>query len=1315
MNKKFFTLMAGVFLLAGLVGNGYAQDMGNSTLVTSFPNDAAKKLYQLTVFRGSAKPTGFSNTNDSLLIMKSDGTLELSPYKNYFTPYTPAGKTEEVTRKIGESLWCAEKTDEPFTGGLGVNFRFTSKSAQKFFMLAEDMGKNVNVNYGNLTDWGFSGSINSLGFSPLYSYLDKDNVLTLLSHPGTSGVDTLYVAKINYNKLMELVYGGGANVNDADFKLIGKDSLVYASGSIPTHKNNLLWFSLSKPAALTLNANDFNTKLDTEKARFKNITFSLDNAGVSPINPWSKYALKAKDVKDLDKSTFPTTSTIFNDSAWVAFYLETELTSGKKDQWLRVDTAYSTNGAATQYLTFNFGADPFGKSGIDSTMAGQYLFKLQYNISDDELFIDAMQVTHNRTSSLAATASGKLWWREILADPAKDLSATPAPDGVVKTGYVKYDGTEANLLGKSSTDYTTSGSNKWNYLLRVALVDIDGDAGTKLVTLNNIGFARTVGRLGITSCTATGDDFESVLPGLYTIQLKDSKNVPYAALSVPINTDSLDKGGLYPVAYTRLDGINNPIYTPSAQWIVKQTRPSSSSTSSLTIINREFPNIVFNSVQLKKNKESVDAYDAIDFRKAYFDLVPATQAKDTFLGYFYVSERTAKANKYSFQYYHDFDQSHFLGVESGTNRIRIAPAQFQFELEPIKTDAGVVGVEYGYKPNSEEAKSFVQLKRVAYKLKVQGGNVLQVNAQDNVYRSVKQGDVKPNENGLSDEGVFLIKSYHFVKGQTSAEDKLYYALLDTNSFYGRYPDYASKTAPVYNKAGQADYGTTTAGQPASYEANALKLSYTKLSIADGSIVAYANIQSEARTSAFFIGVYTTPIYRRFDGGTYTYQNANETIVEKYKGDSADVNSPLWLKFYDMNLKDMYLYENSEETNAFHKGIKNISFLGIQDVVHYKEGDSAFNAPKYQFYVDTAFVKRTADGKAGPSVKPADYTPMPQYMLAVRPIILPEGKIWVRDGSQTWEGPNPPSDPNGPMGEWTPYDVKRLTRGMYLFNAQDSIYRNKNYEGRVEDNITGDVRLAFVDGVHYGDTFYVIPPDQKYKYDSSTTINFQRNPELLKALPWYCIHDLSQNTHYEPRWYAEPGKYDAPKEPNARYDDETKAYASGNNITSKTALNGKSMVFQFRLRNLGQDGGNPNREFFIESQRPRTDYEIEPDVARFVNNHQGVPVISSDVKFQGNEKLNDAALGFNVTNVEKDDPEYGKSTANETVVIDGAKIISGVNSVTILNAAGKTVTVTNVLGQAVAKTVVSSDNASISLPKGIVIVSVDGKSAKALVK
>ena len=55
-------------------------------------------------------------------------------------------------------------------------------------------------------------------------------------------------------------------------------------------------------------------------------------------------------------------------------------------------------------------------------------------------------------------------------------------------------------------------------------------------------------------------------------------------------------------------------------------------------------------------------------------------------------------------------------------------------------------------------------------------------------------------------------------------------------------------------------------------------------------------------------------------------------------------------------------------------------------------------------------------------------------------------------------------------------------------------------------------------------------------------------------------------------------------------------------------------------------------------------------------------------------------------------------------------------VTINGAAGKNVTISNVLGQIVANTVLSSDKAEIAAPAGVVVVAVEGEAAvKAIVK
>lgn len=74
-------------------------------------------------------------------------------------------------------------------------------------------------------------------------------------------------------------------------------------------------------------------------------------------------------------------------------------------------------------------------------------------------------------------------------------------------------------------------------------------------------------------------------------------------------------------------------------------------------------------------------------------------------------------------------------------------------------------------------------------------------------------------------------------------------------------------------------------------------------------------------------------------------------------------------------------------------------------------------------------------------------------------------------------------------------------------------------------------------------------------------------------------------------------------------------------------------------------------------------------------------------------------------------------ANEDINAEAAvKVIAESGAVRVLNAAGKSVMISNILGQTVASTVITSDDATIAAPKGIVVVAVEGESAvKAIVK
>ena len=93
-----------------------------------------------------------------------------------------------------------------------------------------------------------------------------------------------------------------------------------------------------------------------------------------------------------------------------------------------------------------------------------------------------------------------------------------------------------------------------------------------------------------------------------------------------------------------------------------------------------------------------------------------------------------------------------------------------------------------------------------------------------------------------------------------------------------------------------------------------------------------------------------------------------------------------------------------------------------------------------------------------------------------------------------------------------------------------------------------------------------------------------------------------------------------------------------------------------------------------------------------------------------DDINNADV-YNMNENETDTP-----TANEDIAVEeGVQVIAGNGAVTIQGAAGKTVVIANILGKAVANTTLTSDNQTINVPAGIVVVTVDGEAVKAIVK
>ena len=130
--------------------------------------------------------------------------------------------------------------------------------------------------------------------------------------------------------------------------------------------------------------------------------------------------------------------------------------------------------------------------------------------------------------------------------------------------------------------------------------------------------------------------------------------------------------------------------------------------------------------------------------------------------------------------------------------------------------------------------------------------------------------------------------------------------------------------------------------------------------------------------------------------------------------------------------------------------------------------------------------------------------------------------------------------------------------------------------------------------------------------------------------------------------------------------------------------------------------NDAKTFVIETGYKALDEDATIDGRGYLRYDNGVVYVTDDIEDAEVFKAN-----LDETRI---------PTANEGINASEVSVIAGNGDVTIKGAAGKTVLITNVLGQTVANTVLSSDNATIAAPAGVVVVAVEGEAAvKAIVK
>lgn len=292
---------------------------------------------------------------------------------------------------------------------------------------------------------------------------------------------------------------------------------------------------------------------------------------------------------------------------------------------------------------------------------------------------------------------------------------------------------------------------------------------------------------------------------------------------------------------------------------------------------------------------------------------------------------------------------------------------------------------------------------------------------------------------------------------------------------------------------------------------------------------------------------------------------------------------------------------------------------------------------------------------------------PQYMLAVGVTVTPAGKYCPIHGF------------NSGCKDEHLTDVPAHVWGRYLINAQDSVnakpanVADYKWEGQY-------TRLVFVPAMHVGDTLVIFRRGE-FPRTAENALDY------LKAMEW-----------------AHTAVYNADK---GIYGVADSVYVM--NVKDRNVEAGKTPVqddanYKFALRLVNDD----KRDFIIESHDGFTDNVTNTaKTYKAVKIQNGVPVVAQyATAMEGIEN----SEWFNLDN------RRSTPTSNEAMSATEVSIVAANGTVTIKGAAGKSVSITNVLGKALVNTVLASDSETIQVPTGLVVVFVEGEDAvKTIVK
>jgi len=354
----------------------------------------------------------------------------------------------------------------------------------------------------------------------------------------------------------------------------------------------------------------------------------------------------------------------------------------------------------------------------------------------------------------------------------------------------------------------------------------------------------------------------------------------------------------------------------------------------------------------------------------------------------------------------------------------------------------------------------------------------------------------------------------------------------------------------------------------------------------------------------------------------------------------------------MRFKEIYRNEYLQIEQNPNFTVAGIDFLGIDALDKYPGGKS--------FTVDSAWV-----GRGLGYIKP-------QYLISidrndqapVEAIPCPEESHgYAPDGTlyDQWTCPHATASSDG------------FNRGKYLINCELNGYG----DGDANEYMWRKYyRAGFVDGVQVGDSLYIL------RDEFAGLTNAQINlANIISADSAWRVENNSSDLYYIVNLRGDQHKF----------------------VT-------------WSMRYVDLENTAANNTFLIESMNQshnaNSEQWIAPQYGAWLKMQNGCLVLSTYDSSFDIETGGDDALIFNVEYVEGDE----LATDDEVIAESSVVVIAGQGNVAVKNAAGKKVSISNILGQTVANTVVTSDNATIAVPAGVVVVAVEGEAAvKAIVK